>query len=258
MNNQPSFDRSLLIPVGVGVFSLLGLCILLVTGRLNATRAVVEELPTATAFQYAFIGTEPAVLTVTPMDPEDEPPTAAPEIPTAAPIQPTLPFETNTSAPIITLPPLVDTLTPSRTPTSASTAPFGPGTYDDTDGRFTYTGDWDRQTSVPGAYQNTLHVSGTLLNTLTFRFIGNELRIFFQSGPSLGTIRVTLDNNTYDMSEAGSSTEIFEWVLATTSTGTHTVTITHLSGGSVNFDSIIVPVVPATPTITPTSTTASS
>jgi hypothetical protein len=69
---------------------------------------------------------------------------------------------------------------------------------------------------------------------------------------------VTLDNNTYDMSEAGSNTEIFEWVLATTSTGTHTVTITHLSGGSVNFDSIIVPVVPATPTITPTSTTASS
>ncbi len=258
MDNQPSFDRSLLIPVGVGVFSLLGLCILLITGRLNTTRAVVEELPTATAFQYTFIGTEPAVLTVTPMDQEDEPPTAAPEIPTAAPLQPTLPCETNTSAPIITLPPLVDTLTPSRTPTSASTAPFGPGTYDDTDSRFTYTGDWDRQTSVAGAYQNTLHVSGTLQNSFTFRFIGNELRIFFQAGSSLGTIRVTLDNNTYDMSEAGSSTEIFEWVLTTTSTGTHTVTITHLSGGSVNFDSIIVPVVPTTPTITPTSTTSSS
>jgi hypothetical protein len=111
---------------------------------------------------------------------------------------------------------------------------------------------------VPGTYQNTLHVSGTLQNSVTFRFIGNELRIFFQAAPSLGTIRVTLDNNNYDMSEAGSSTELFEWVLSTTSTGTHTVTITHLSGGSVNFDSIIVPVVPATPTHTPTATNNAS
>jgi hypothetical protein len=258
MDNQPTFDRSLLIPVGVGVFSLLGLCILLITGRLNATRAVVEELPTATAFQYTFIGTEPAVLTVTPMEQEDGPPTIAPEIPTAAPLQPTLPFETSTSAPIITLPPLVDTLTPSRTPTSASTAPFGPGTYDDTDSRFTFTGDWDRQTSVTGAYQNTLHVSGTLGNSVSFRFIGNELRIFFQAGPSLGSIRVRLDNNEYDMSQAGTSTELFEWVLSTTNAGTHTVTITHDRGGSVNFDSIVVPEVPVTPTITPTSTNNSS
>jgi hypothetical protein len=258
MDNKVSFDRSLLIPIGVGVFALLGICAVLVSGRLNATRAVVEELPTATLFQYAFIGTEPSILTVTPVDLEEEPPTPAPEVPTAAPLEPTLDFATNTSPAIITLPPLVDTNTPSRTPTSASTAPFGPGTYDDTDSRFVYTGNWDRQTSVAGAYQNTLHVSGTLQNSVAFSFIGNELRVFFQAGPSLGTIRLTLDTTSYEMSQAGSGTDTFEWVLSTTSTGTHNVTISHLSGGSVNFDSIIVPVVPPTPTNTPTPTTSAS
>jgi hypothetical protein len=261
MDQKPSFDRSLLLPIGVGIVSLLGICAILVTGRLNATPAAVEELPTATSFEYTFLGTEPAILTVTAGGVEEEPPTQAPEIPTLPPRNtPVLITTITTTTPpgIITLPPLGDTTTPSRTPTSASTAPFGPGTYDNTDSRFVYNGDWDTQTSVAGAYQNTLQVSGTLGNSITFRFIGNELRVFFQAAPSLGSIRLTLDNNSYDMSEAGSVTEQYEWVISTTNTGTHTVTITHQSGGSVNFDSIIVPVVPATPTNTPTATTSSS
>ena len=65
MDNQLSFDRSLLIPIGVGIFAVLGICVILVSGRLNPTPAVVEEVPTATAFQYAFIGTEPAFTTMT-------------------------------------------------------------------------------------------------------------------------------------------------------------------------------------------------
>ena len=262
MDNQPSFDRSLLIPIGVAVFSVIGICVILLMGRLTASRAVVEEVPTATAFQYAFIGTEPAVSTVTLGTPDE---TGGEEIPTVAPVNPTIPPQntpanvpTNTAPPIITLPPLVDTNTPTRTPITASTAPFGPGTYDDMDSRFIYTGNWDRQTSVFGTYQNTLHVSGTLQNSVTFRFIGNELRVFFQSAPSLGTVRLTLDNNNYDMNQSGSTTELFEWVLTASNAGTHMVTITHTSGGSVNFDSIIVPVVPATPTNTPTSTTSAS
>ena len=178
MANPPAYDRRLLIPVGVGIFSLIGICSILVWGRINATRAAIEEVPTATVFQYALIGTEPAISTVTLEGTADqEAPTFAPEIPTSAPISTPVQLPTNTLASVITLPPLENTSTPTRTPTSASTAPFGPGTFDNTDSRFVYSGGWDPLSGVPGAYQNTLHVSDTLLSSVTFRFIGNELRV---------------------------------------------------------------------------------
>ena len=257
MDNQPSFDRSLFLPIGVGLFSLLGICVILVGGRLNSARGTVEEVPTATYFQYAFIGTEPAISTVTLEETLDELPTEAPiilETPTFESPPTDFVLITNTPPSIITLPPLVTPNTPSRTPTSASSAPFGPGRFDDVDSRFEYSGAWDRQSGVAGATGNTLHVSNTVGNNVKFLFIGNELRVFFQAGPSLGTIRLTLDNTSYVMNEASSSTQSYEWVLAAASTGTHTVTITHDSGGSVNFDSIIVPEVPPTPTRTATAT----
>jgi hypothetical protein len=47
-----------------------------------------------------------------------------------------------------------------------------------------------------------------------------------------------------------------EWISDLLTNNTHTVVITHLSGGSVNLDSIIIPAVDATatPTATPTRT----
>jgi hypothetical protein len=116
-----------------------------------------------------------------------------------------------------------------------------------------YNGGWTRQSGVAGAYQNTLHVSGTLGNSIFFRFIGQELRVFFQAAPSLGTIRLKLDETNYDMNEANNNTQIYEWVLPSVNNGTHSVTITHLSGGSVNLDYIIIPEVPTTPTNTATT-----
>ncbi len=150
MNNQPSFDRSLFIPIGVGIFALLGICVLLASGRFNETPAVVEELPTATAFQYAFIGTEPAITTLT-LEPSEvvtqgtlptssdmlPEPSVVFETPTAASQEtPVAPLATNTLASFITLQPIANTNTPSKTPTSAFAAPFGAGTFDDADRSF--------------------------------------------------------------------------------------------------------------------------
>jgi hypothetical protein len=122
------------------------------------------------------------------------------------------------------------------------------------DYRMVYNGAWTTQSAVSGAYQNTLHVSGTIGNSISFRFIGQELRVFFQAGPSLGTIRLTLDGSFYDMPESNTNTQMYEWVLPGVANGTHTVNISHLSGGSVNVDYIIVPEVPTTPTVTATPT----
>jgi hypothetical protein len=260
MNNQSSFDRTLLIPIGVSVFALIGLCVILFAGRFTALRGSVEVIPTATVFQYALIGTEPVLVTTTLEEMATEAP-AGTEFP---------PFSTATGSSfatpdLTTVPTLVvdRTSTPltlatnppaTRTPTSASTAPFGSGTFDDLDSRMVYNGGWTRQSGVAGAYQNTLHVSGTLGNSIFFRFIGQELRVFFQAAPSLGTIRLKLDETNYDMNEANNNTQIYEWVLPSVTNGTHSVTITHLSGGSVNLDYIIIPEVPTTPTNTATTT----
>lgn len=267
MDNQPSFDRALLIPIGVGFFALAGICVILFAGRILATRASVEEVPTATVFKYELIGTEPGITTVTLEPTREEIVTVPPEFPTSELPDTSFgtPVETPPETPIIlptspsnsltTPSPVTTANTATPTPITASVAPLGAGTYDDLEGRLIYSGDWTTQSGVAGAEQNTLHVSGTLGNSVSFRFIGQELRIFFQAGPSLGIIRLAIDGGTpYDMNQSNSSTQIYEWVLPSVTNGTHTVTITHLSGGSVNLDSIIVPVVPVTPTRTATST----
>jgi hypothetical protein len=258
MDNQPSFDRSLFLPLGVGIFALAGICGILVWSRLNEQRAAIEQVPTATFFQYAYIGTEPAITTLTLETPLEGTPleeTPVDEFPTEFPDEPSFPTPvpppatqfilfTSTSPAIITLPPLQATNTPSRTPSSAFVAPFGAGTYDNTDSRFVYSGNWDPQSGVNGAFQSTLQVSGTVGNSVTFLYTGNVVTIVFQRGPSLGTLRAQLDNTSYLQSQANASTERYEWNLTAANVGTHTVTITHDSGGSVNLDGIIVPVVP--------------
>jgi hypothetical protein len=254
MNNQSSFDRTLLIPIGVSVFALIGLCVILVGGRFTALRGSVEVIPTATAFQYALIGTEPVLVTTTPEEFATEAPasTEFPPFTTPIPVTPNLTTvptnavaRTNTPINLATNPPA------TRTPTTASTAPLGAGTFDDLDARIIYNGSWTTQSGVSGAYQNTLHVSSTLGNSIFFRFIGQQLRIFIQPGSSLGSIRLNLDGTNHDLNE--SEAEDPEWVLPSVTNGTHSVTITHLSGGSVNLDYIIIPEVPTTPTNTATT-----
>lgn len=258
MNNQSSFDRTLLIPIGVSVFALIGLCVILVAGRFTAVRGSVEVIPTATVFQYALIGTEPVLVTTTLEEMATEAPagTGFPPFTTATgssfatPNLTTVPTNavarTNTPINLATNPPA------TRTPTTASTAPLGAGTFDDLDSRIIYNGSWTTQSGVAGAYQNTLHVSSTLGNSIFFRFIGQQLRIFIQPGSSLGSIRLNLDGTNHDLNE--SEAEDPEWVLPSVTNGTHSVTITHLSGGSVNLDYIIIPEVPTTPTNTATTT----
>jgi len=272
MDNQPPFDRGILLPIGVGIISLIGICVILVVGRMTALRASVQELPTATSFKYALVGTEPAITTIIPETIEfaSPAPTEAPAIfITSTPASISTPIlltpnitnaltnivlRTNTSTltPLTPGSPAPNTNTPTRTPITASTAPLNSGTYDDLDNHLVYSGDWTTQSAVSGAYQNTLHVSGTLGNSVSFRFIGQELRVFFQAGPSLGVIRLNLDGTNYDLDESAVNTP--EWVLPSVTNGTHTVTIIHLSGGSINLDEIIIPDVPVTPKKTATAT----
>ena len=167
---------------------------------------------------------------------------------------------------IVSLPPLpgststfvpTSTRQPTLTSTSVGAPPLNAGTYDDTDSHFSYSGDWVSQTNVSGAQNGTLHVSQTLGNTIMFRFIGDQLRIVYQSGAGLGVMAATIDGIAIlpPLSQNGSPSSNSEWVITGLTNATHLVTLTHSSGGSINIDQVIVPDV--TPTTTPTATPTS-
>jgi hypothetical protein len=246
MDNQPSFDRGLLVPVFLGVFSVFGICLVLVLGRLGASRAGVTVEETATPFHYIFLGTEPAVVSETPEEESSGEATNTPRVtPTEFdPFDSTTPIPTQTESSLVVL----STLTPS--PVSSSTAPLNPGTYDDTDSHLRYDGDWIVQRGVSGAFQSTLHVSSTLGNSVSFRFIGQQIRLFYQPGSGLGTIRIDLDGVQFELDQSDDQTVISEWSSPLLINGTHTLEITHLSGGAINLDQLIVPDVLLTPTVT--------
>jgi hypothetical protein len=246
MDNSSRFDRGLLLPILLSLFSIFGICLVVVLGRLASPRSRVTEADTATPFQYLFLGTEPAIVSVTPEEVDEVEPTRTPR-PTAT----EFPFsESNTLEPTQTESSLV--ILSSPTPTTASTAPLNPGTYDDTDSRLAYDGDWITQRGVTGVFQNTLHVSSTLGNSVSFRFIGQQIRLFYQSGSGLGTIEITLDGVAFELDQSETGTSIAEWSSPLLINGTHTVEIEHLSGGAINLDQVIVPDVLLTPTATNT------
>ena len=269
MDNQPSFDRGLVIPALIGIFSVIGIISVLLLNRYVTSRAIAPMTETATPFKYIFLGTEPAISTevlpteVLPGESAITPTRNEPSVPTTeGPVILITPTHSNATATAATLnsgntvvPTLTGAANITPSPTSASGPPLNPGTYDDVDFRLVYSGSWDT-TNVGGT---TLHTSSTLGNSVTFRFIGQEVRILYQSGASLGVARVTLDSTQTLLNQSATSNEL---VLTAATSGTHTVTITHLSGGAVNLDSVIIPIsgTPSagTPSVTPTSTSTAT
>jgi hypothetical protein len=249
LDKKPSFDLSFVIPIVFGLFSLFGICLVILLSGITASRTAENALDTATPYRFLFLGTEPGFSTSEPDSDEAVTKTKTP-IEFSSPI---VPIDRVRTKPAVTPSPAAQiTRTPSTsTPTSASASPLNPGTYDEGDSRIVYTGDWTAQSGVTGAYQTTLHVSNTLGNTINFRFIGQQVRLFYQSGRSLGSIRIVIDGLEIDLDQSAEESAASEWVSALLINGTHTVEITHQSGGSINLDYVIVPDVLITPSPTP-------
>ena len=274
MDTQPSIDRSLIIPILIGGFSVIGIIVVLLIGRSLNSPAEAPVTPSATPFQYIYLGTEPAITTAIIEGSEIVQSTddiATDDIPTddflidATPIfvNPTSP---SVSTPLILPQPNVTNLPPSgvlrtNTPTQLSTSTpdstaVAANTYDDTDPRLEYVGNWVSQTDVSEAHQGTLHISTGIGNSVSFTFTGQEIHLFYQAGPSLGAVTITIDSlGGPPLSQSEDETQIKEWVPSNTlSNGNHIIVIAHFSGGSVNIDSLVVPAVTPTPTRTPTLT----
>jgi len=265
MDNKPSFDRSIFIPIFIGFISVVGICLVLFAARLSATRGTVQAVETETPMKYQFLATEPGIAM-----PTDAPlaTATATEIPTLVIIDlpPTLTptavstlvvVPNATNAPVTAVPTLV--IVPNTTKALATPATASPTalvlnvTYDDTDFKFNYTGNWVSQNNVIGAYQNTLHISNTIGDSVQLSFVGQKIRYTYQAGPSLGAIAILLDNVDFSLDQSASATVLSEWESPVLVLSSHTLTITHISGGSVNLDLIEILDL-STPTPTPTGT----
>jgi hypothetical protein len=267
MDNQPGIDRSLLFPILIAGFSVVGIIVVLLIGRALNSPPDVPVTPSATRFQFLFLGTEPAITTptlegsevVTTGEPTEETGVITPVF-----VSPTSPSGSTVSTPVILTPPTsIQTLaggtqptdTPIRLGTATATlsSPVAANTYDDTDSRLAYSGNWVPRTNVSGAYQGTLHVSETVGNLVTFTFTGQDIQLFYQPGESLGMITITFDNDALAIPFTQTQSNGV-WAYTLETAGTHTITIRHTSGGSVNIDKLVIPAATPTPTRSPTPT----
>jgi hypothetical protein len=269
MENKPSVDFDLLAPILLGIVSIAGIT-LIFWGGFFQPRPAIEAVGTSTSFRYIFIGTEPGLSTLTPVPTPTRIVVESSPFPTRLPartLAPTLPpftpqtgggssfFPTRIS-PSLTPPPFpTDPSFATKpasslfTPTFTPTIPAVLAKYDDTYFGILYDGEWTSQTNVSGAYQNTLHISFTIENYALFTFVGQQVILTYQAGPSLGTIRIDLDGIEFEVSQASPQTQLVDWASPILILGTHDLVVEHLSGGSVNIDSVTIPDIrTATPT----------
>jgi len=248
MDKKTSFDRDLIWPTLLGGLSVIGIGVVFVFVRMSDTRDALPPADTATPFRFTYLGTEPGLSTLTPENTDTPVPTM-----TEMAFEPVITTASSTAAAPLPTGQFTQTVQPSRTPTASPTIASILSKIDDTYFELLYDGDWVGQTNVTDTYQNTLHISFTVGNSVSYTFTGQQIIVSFQSGPSLGRISITLDGLVFEIDQSSGNTELVYWQSAILVRGTHTLTIEHLSGGSVNLDSLTIPDV-STPTPTATVT----
>jgi hypothetical protein len=233
MQPRPPFDRALLIPIAIGVVSILGIGWLLLTSDLRETFIPPTAVPTAIPFDVSSLETEAASFfpSVTPGQGETPPGTATGTNPDAYPGPPaeTLP---STSTLITESRP-----TPSATPTPDRIRPLPAGKYDDMDPNIAYDRYWTvlKNPGTKNAYKGTLHVSAGIGNEASFRFTGERFLLGYQRGKNFGTVTVLIDDQPYSFHEQAFD---LSWRSPQLSPGDHFVRIIHESGESINLDYI--------------------
>lgn len=248
MDRKLPVDPSLFIPILIAGCSVCGIMSVLLALRLSASQGTIQPTLTATPVKFQYLGTEPVIAQPT-QAPQTEELTMT-VVPTEILLPPT------PTLGIVVETPILSTTIPTSTlvPKTVTTQPLGV-TYDDADPRFIYTGNWIGQSGVSGTYKSTLHISSTIGDAVQLIFFGQKIQLTYQAGPSLGTIAIKLDTSDYVLEQAAVDTRYSEWESPVLPLANHTITITHISGGSINLDSVvIVDISTATPSATPTAT----
>ena len=228
MKPRSSFDRALLIPVAVGVVSILGIGWILLRSDLRETLTPPTAVPTAIPFDVSSLETEIWSFYPSAIPTRDEtPPTATGISPDASP-----------RPPAETLPSTSTLITESLpTPTPDQFQPLPAGKYDDMDPNIAYDRYWTvlKNPGTKNAYKGTIHVSAGIGSEASFRFTGEAFRLGYQRGKNFGTVTVIIDDQPYSFHE-----QAFDlvWRSPQLSPGDHFVRIIHESGESINLDYI--------------------
>ena len=238
MQPRPSFDRTLLIPIAIGVVSILGIGWIFLTSDLRETFIPPTAVPTAIPFDVRSLDTEVASFYPSATPTQDEtPPTATGTRPVAypGPLNETLP----STGTVIT----ESRPTPSATPTPGRIQPLAAGRrYDDTDPNIDYDKGWTalKNPSTVNEYKGTIHASTGIGNEASFRFTGEAFWLGYKRGKSFGTVRVIIDG--IDSQPYSFHEQAFDlvWRSPQLSPGDHFVRIIHESGESINLDYIVI------------------
>ena len=223
MQPRPSFDRTLLIPIVIGVVSILGIVWLFLTSGLRETLSAPTAVPTAIPFDASSLNTQAASFYPSATSTLDEtPPTATETLP--LPVTSTLITESHPTASATPTPDRVQLLATGRR-------------YDDTDPNIAYDQFWTalKNSSTVNAYKGTIHTSNGVGNEASFRFTGKAFLLGYQRGVNFGTVTVLIDGEPYRFHEQDFS---LVWRSPQLTPGDHFVRIIHESGESVNLDYI--------------------
>jgi hypothetical protein len=170
------------------------------------------------------------------------------------------PTSTKTNTPTSTktnTPTSTKTYTPTSTKTSTPTftprLPVGYGTYDERSAEIEYTGSWMAQ-SISGNYANTEKYSTMVGSSARFTFTGENISVIYRGYPNVfGNMEVRIDGTVVTTINQNTTIQTLQkrWSSGNLGTGTHTLTLTHLTGIYVTLDAIIVS---GPSTATPTAT----
>lgn len=230
MQPRPPFDRALLIPIVVGIVSILGIRWIFSISDLRETLMPPTAVPTTVPFDVRSLETEIGYFfpSATPTR-EETPPTADGTNSNASPgpFAETLP---STSTLITESPP-----TPSATHTPYQIQPLTAGKYDDMDPNIAYDRSWIvlKNPSTAKSYKGTIHISTGIGSEASFRFTGERFRLGYKRGKNFGFVTVVIDDQPYRFHE-----QAFDllWQSPQLSPGDHFVRIIHESGESINLD----------------------
>jgi hypothetical protein len=233
MQPRPPFDRTLLIPIAIGLLSILGIVRIFLTSGLRETFIPPTAVPTAMPFDVSALETEAASLFPSATPTRDETlPTATRTGPVAYPGPPDARLA-STSTLVTESPP-----TPSATPTPNRTQLLSAGRrHDDTHPNIAYDRFWTalKNPSTVNEYKGTIHASNSVGSEASFRFTGEGFLLGYKRGKSFGTVTVLIDNQPYSFHEQALD---LVWRSPELSPGDHFVRIIHESGESINLDYI--------------------
>jgi hypothetical protein len=220
MQPRPPFDRALLIPIAIGVVSILGIGWIFSTSDLKESFIPPTAVPTAIPFDDSSLETEIASFY----------PSAT------ATLEEMSPTATETLPSTSTL--ITESLaTPSATHTPDQIQPLPVGKYDDMDPNIAFDKSWIvlKNPGTKNAYKGTIHFSVGIGNEASFRFTGERFHLGYQRGKNFGIVTVIIDDQPYSFHE-----QAFDllWRSPQLSPGDHFVRIIHESGESINLDYI--------------------